>query len=422
MRRTGIEPIHTGRIDLCIRRALSLSIALSAVLLGVCHTASGNQILPPFEAGEITQYLFIGTGDDSSGDAINLQKTEFGADQIFVSDPDPNLVSVFVDTNRWSSATNRTTGSVPASAPVFEGIDYSGNMAITSSTGGFTMSDSDVYANEYAVRCASPDGTSSGECRDNFSSPSGSPWFSPTTPPDGGPPVNEGDIGNGNGVVGSFDHSDLITELEDAWTFINTRTAEATINANLENGSSTFNIDAADTNMDGYAVIDIDVGDNDFELNNYDWILDGTGDVFGIFRVRGDTNMLMSNSSIALGPGGIGNGSASDAPDRLGAIFVQYEEPEDNTDSVFSFSNFILNGVGIWDLNAFQDGSYDDSRDTEVNLQNGQGCSQFISSSITHTSSGRWNFCHTAPEPSSLLLGVLGCTGLLVIRRRGHQM
>ncbi len=347
---------------------------------------------------EISQYLMIGTGDDQTGDAINVQKTELGADQIVISNPDPNLEDVF--DGRWSSSTNSTISPIPPAAPIFEGIDYSGNNAITSSTGGFSYSNTSVYAEDFAVRCASGAGTSQGDCRDNFSSPASSPWIT-----SGG---NQGDIGAGNGVVTDYDHSGLIAELEGAWTYINALTAETTITSNLEYGSSSFDIDAADTNNDGIAVIDINVGDNDFLLNDYDWILNGDGSTFGIFRVRGNTNMLMSNSSIALGTGGIGNGSAIDSPDSLGAIFVQYEEPDGNSDSVFGFNNVILNGVGFWDLNAFQGGVYDDSVNTELNVQNGQGCSQFISSSVTHTSSVRWNRCsdvqhQPVPEPLTIL-------------------
>jgi hypothetical protein len=165
----------------------------------------------------------------------------------------------------------------------------------------------------------------------------------------------------------------------------------------------------------GIAVVDISVGSNDWKLDNHDWILNGDGSTLGIFRIRGNTNMLMTNSSIGLGPGGIGNGSSSLAPNRLGAIFVQYEEPTNNTDKVFNFSNVILNGVGFWDLNAFRNNAYTGSVNTELNVQNGQGCSQFISSSVVH-SNVRWSRCEpettVVPEPAAL--GLLGL-GLAVL-------
>ena len=367
-------------------------------------------------AQEAGQYLFIGTGNGDDGDAINLQETEFGANQMFLSSNAPNLADVFA--GRWSSDTNSTIPNIPAAAPVCEGITYTGQMAITSTNGRFTMSDSNVYATNFAVRCAS----STGICQQN--STSNSIWFTPTTPPMGGPPVNSGSIDSGAGVVGGFNHSGLNNELIQAHSSISNFSAEHTITSSFVNGASSLNIDAFDTNNDGIAVIDIDVGDNDFELNNYDLILEGNGNTFAVFRIRGDTNMLMSNSSIALGTGGIGGGSSTSPIKSLGAAFVQYEEPDGNTDQVFNFNNFILNGVAIWDLNAYRNGAYDDSWSTEANLQNGQGCSQFISSFVTHTSSGRWNHCGLSgraprlfgiPEPSTSM--VLLLSGSLLLRR-----
>jgi hypothetical protein len=376
-----------------------------------------NSIL--FPTAETSQYLMIGTGNGQTGDAINVQKTELGADQIFVSDFDPNLVSVFA--GRWSSSTNSTTGTVPASAPVGEGIDYTGQNAVTSDTGGFTYSNTAVYADGFAVRCASSATTSTNGCLDNMSSPANSLWYT-----SGG--GLQGDIGDGFGVVGDYNHDGLIDELEAAWSYINGLTAEFVISADLENGSGSLDIDLLDTNSDGLAVIDISKS-GDWNLNNYDWILNGDGSTFAIFRILGDTNMLMSNSSIALGPGGIGGGSAILAPSYLGALFVQYQAPDGNTDQVFNFNNVILNGAAFWDLNAFQDGVYDDSWNTELNVQNGQGCSQFISSSVTHTSSVRWTGCSFAPtsepppvpEPGTFLLLASGAAGLAVRRRIGRR-
>ncbi|MEO1132939.1 MAG: PEP-CTERM sorting domain-containing protein [Cyanobacteria bacterium J06639_1] len=410
-------------------------VGAALVAIGTASPAVAQQYVPPsLSHTEIGQYLNIGTGNDQTGDALNVQKIELGADSRFVSDPDPNLRDVFDASGkrRWNSVTNRTYDNrgLPPSAPVFEGIDYSGQSAITSNTGGFTYSNTSVYADGFAVRCASGAGTGAGQCRDNFSSPASSPWITPSG--------TQGDIGSGNGVVGNFNHDRLIGDLNNAWTFVDSLTAELVISSDLEDGFGSLDIDGIDQggNGDGLAVIDIDIdGGGDWKLNNYDWILDGTGDVFGIFRVLGDTNMLMSNSSIGLGPGGIGNGSETVAPDSLGALFVQYEEPVGNTDAVFGFNNVILNGVGFWDLNAFnptysaanaaRNRLYNDMVNTELNIQNGQGCSQFVSSSITFTSSVRWNRCSFAakpvPEPTSILGGLAALGFGIVAKRRASK-
>jgi hypothetical protein len=256
-----------------------------------------------------------------------------------------------------------------------------------------------------------------------MSSPASTPWIT-----SGG---FQGDIGNGAGVVGDYDHNGLIDELEQAWLYINSLAAEHEIDFNdgdfdeyKNDGYSSLNLNAIDTAVNGLGLVVIDIiGDGtEFLLNNYDWIINGTDDVFGIFRLRGDTNMNMSNSSIALGTGGIGGGSSSNPPTHLGAVFVQYEEPVGHTDQVFNFDNVILNGIGFWDLNAFRNGVYNDSVNTELDVQNGQGCSQFISSSVTHTSSARWTRCAPAaevPEPATTLgFVLLGVAALAAPLRR----
>jgi len=403
----------------------------AACLAGLSSLGGAQaQTLPPqLDLGSIGQYLLIGTGNGQTGDAINVQKTELGADQRFVSNPDPNLKDVFdaPGKRRWNSDTGRTyaTGDL-ASAPVFQGIDHSGHMALTSKTGGLTLSNTTVYATDFAVRCASGAGTGTNACRDNLQSASNAAWVSPAG--------SQGQLGQGAGVVGNHDHKPLTDALTGARSFIAGLNAESTWTQNLEYGQSSLDIDALDHNKDGFAVIDIQMkGGGDWKLNDHDLILNGNGSTTAIFRIRGNTNMLMSNSSIALGTGGIGKGGAGTAPSALGALFVQYEEPTGNTDKVFNFQNVILNGVGIWDLNAFRKGAYDDAVNTELTVQNGQGCAQFISSSINFTSSVRWNSCGMSlsdvspvPEPGSASAMALGLLALGVrlaaarCRRRPH--
>lgn len=362
-------------------------LGASAALIGTAGSASAAAVAPPFGVSEISNYLMIGTKRGAEGDAVNINSSnELGADQQFLSTSDPNTASVFA--GRWSSTTNRTTGSVPASAPVFEGIDWSGNVAVTSPTGRFSMSDIDVYAN-LGVQCENT------PCNQSVSN---TRWFpdQQTTP-----------AGNMPGVgVFATDFSALTSELVSARSIIAGLVAETTITGDLENGSSALNLETIDSNNDGIAVIDIQRGGSDFKLNNFDWILNGT-DVLGIFRIRGNSNMLLSNSSIALGPGGIGNGSTTVAPNRLGAIFVHYEEPVGNSDQVFNGNNVILNGVGLWDLNPFN-GGYNQAVKTEININNGQGCTQFIGGAIVQNDV-RWNRCaptsgsEAIPEPLTIM-------------------
>ena len=104
---------------------------MSATLFGLSVPVGAAQIAPPFDVTEIFQYLIIGTVSGEGGDATNVgSSNELGAEQQFLSTADPNTADVFA--GRWSSTTNRTTGSVPPSAPVLEGIDYTGQNAVTS--------------------------------------------------------------------------------------------------------------------------------------------------------------------------------------------------------------------------------------------------------------------------------------------------
>jgi hypothetical protein len=300
----------------------------------------------------------------------------------------PNTYDVFAA--RWGHPGPPSSSPPSPAAPIFQGIDWSGNVAVTSSTGKFSMSDMDVYA-DIGVHCgATP-------CNQSVSNTN---WF---------PDQQLSPAGTMPGVgVTAFNSAPLLSELA-AWkSFIQGLTAEATITSDIENqnsidGSGPFvtNLDALDTNNDGLVVIDINRGGSDFKVNNSDWILQGSQTKSAIFRVRGGTNMLIDNSSILLGDDGIGTHTDSGLPDGLGAIFFKGdEEGSGSSDKVFSGNNVILNGIGLWDLV-----TVGENGTTQLGINNGQGCAQFISSSIDFNDV-RWNRCsdpQPVPEPSTLL-------------------
>ena len=362
----------------------------------------------------LDNYLMVGMRESDIGVAVNVQNTELGADRKFLSDGStapstageagPNLRDVFYqDGDRW------TSDSAPPSpaAAVFEGIDWSGDTAITSSTGEFSLSNVDLFG-QVGVQCGGP--------LPCDASVSNSYWF-----PD--PSVGPGQSMPQNGVS-QFDSSPLLSELSNWKTFIQGLSAETTITQNIENenakdgsGPEVFDLTAADTNSDGIAVIDILIngGNSDFELNNSDWILQGTDNTLGIFRIRGESNFNINNSSILLGDGGIAGGSSSDPIEGIGAIFFKGdEEGSDSSDKVFNGNNVVLNGVALWDLVTVGEGG-----DTELGINNGQGCAQFVSSSIDFNNV-RWNHCGgLIPEPTSLAL--LAWAVLLPVVRRQRQ-
>ncbi|MGK7920073.1 MAG: PEP-CTERM sorting domain-containing protein [Trichodesmium sp.] len=444
---------------------VKVALGASVALLGFAGTANAAGLTRPFPISneEINQYLMTGTGNGANQDAINLQNIEFGANtkkkagdptdikdsNNVISDDDPNNVGVFE--KRWDEekgilTSDQDENPLPfTNAPLFAGIDNSGTAAVTSKTGKFSYSNSTAYTDtDFAIRCASNNGTATGECQNNDSS--NSRWRTSDGIQSGVINSNtidqykdkistNGFIDDGAGVVGEYDHDNLIKELEDAWTYVDglDNKVDYTIDYKAEDfkdGYSLFDIDSKDTDGDGFAIIDINAGDDNFDINNFDWVLDGDGSTFAIFRIRGNSNMLMSNSSITLGTGGIGNGSPDNPINSLGAIFVHYEEPTGNTDQVFDFDNVILNGVGFWDLNAFRGGNYDDTVQTELNIQNGQGCSQFISSKHDFDN-GRYNLCAAAayekmtheptkrvPEPGSVIALAFIGGGIFLTRRR----
>ena len=377
---------------------------------------------------EVGQYLVVAFREGGS-DAFFISSNELGADRSFLSGADPNTYSVFAE--RWHLAGANTNFdnqppteepdafqlandghyTPPGAARVFQGIDWSGNVALTSSTGTFEMQDIQVFA-DLGVQTA------------NFNpvqSVSNSDYFPDTklTANDGATPGNEnsGDLDNpsapgttdgGNynndGLEGNVDLSQLLTDLGVWRTFIQGLTdpgapAYCTITSDLvdqnaKDGAGPYeqNYDACDTDGDGVAVIDINRSGSDFNVNNSDWILEGSGDVLFIFRIRGNANMLMSNAAILLGDGGIGGGSATTSVDKIGAIFVKAHPDEEGTsssDQVFNGDNVILNGIALWDLVEVGTGQ---ASDTELIINNGQGCAQFISTKVNFQNV-RWNRC-----------------------------
>jgi hypothetical protein len=130
---------------------------------------------------------------------------------------------------------------------------------------------------------------------------------------------------------------------------------------------------------------------------------------------------------------------------ELGAVF--FNDSYEGNNNVFSANNLILLGVGLHDLTDFnpnrevalssadsvyaQDAQGYNPEDvsytrTAINLQNAQGCSQFISNTITK-SNNRWNRCTPAmggggevPAPGTFFLLA---SGLAIVwsRRRNRR-
>lgn len=466
----------TTKAKLHLKLFLSTSLFCSSLVSTYAYSAPATD--------ELEKYLVIATGE--SGVTFNFDGGELGADQEVTSsgsgdvnngDPtDPNetrqihgsYTSIGLDLtgdlvpvdgksafdssvgNRWTDADPDHSGDtvgipdfLPGARQLLEKPDYSGNVALTGSSASFVTENSDYFAS-IGIQCADSSTAGNGQlnCHDSFDADNS--WKVDET-------TDFSTLSTGNGVS-AFDPSALITEMSDWRNFINGLDAETTITddyikdrsykeyddtktfvENEANGNTAFitDLDAIDTNGDGFAVIDLMPSDAKFLVQNSDWILSTLTGVTAIFRLQGDGKVYdFTNSSIMMGPGCLeldAQGYAiaditCDEPEitELGAIFYTDQGNSSINNEVFNLNNVILGGVALWDL--------DDDRDTIININNSQGCTQLISSEVKLSSKERYNRCAFAAtpteppkevsEPGSALIMFSGLLGLSLLRRR----
>jgi len=434
-----------------------MSLCVSGVL--ALTAINGWATVAELSSPEIQKYLVIATGEGSSGDdtesaeddvlfnAFDMSNVEIGADQELVSNSlagtgdqrvgsytggldltgnwvpnDGELATV--DRNRFDDVdpdpSDDTVGvpdELPGARPVFEGIDYSGNVAITGDYATFQSSNSDVNA-DTGIECArTPEAC--------FPEPSTENSY-----------FDVGDFGgeqdlNALAGVSQFDPTSLLDNLEDARDYILSLPSDYTLTSgfvdqNIKNPDGApvlTDLDAIDADgvYDGIAVIDIDVDGSAFELNNSDWILQSTLNTFVIFRMADGVQFDFSNSSILLGDG---NSDSTNIIDELGAIF--FMDAYMGTNELFNLNNVILGGIGLWDFTDFNPNRTQllssaasvfapaEGDATMINLQDAQGCAQFISHQVL-MSDNRWNRCAMGqvPVPSSLSLMLAALMALL---------
>ena len=425
---------------------------------------------------EINQYLIVGMRPSSAGEAVTIGSShEIGADRQTLSgddptsgsyispvtpginppDPDPfspDLRDVFFpdpsapfDTtkNRWiwnASAGSNGPGQnhyLPGAAPLFRGVDWSGDVAVTSATGTFSLQDINVFG-QFGFRAtnqSAPVNVSNSYYFDDPSLAGVSMDSLDNTLPSPDSPSQ--------GWDGGYNHTQLLADLRSWRDYIRGLPRDAffnsgdganprdLVNRNSINqaggglGKFVYDVNALDSNGDGYAVIDIAYDGTDFDVNNSDWIIDDSnlanGTPFVIFRIRGQANMTMSNASIMIGEG------VACAGNGLAALFVKVHPEEEFTstsgssNAVFNANNLVVNQVGFWDLNTIGDASTDTdypapsdpsvylsgsggmpgtdyvNRGQQTNYtlfsdNNGQGCSQFISPFV-YLQNVRWIKC-----------------------------
>jgi plastocyanin len=357
----------------------------------------------PPSAVEISKYLVISMGNDADvGRAFQMSNTEIGADRQVLSTPSdpgcptngsfPNLLNVFGgDTPpRWNLATN--PDSLNGAELLFQGFDFSGEVALTSNNGKFDSSNSLVFA-DIGIQSAATNPTTGGPSISN------SFHFDIGESP---PCSNADSLALNSGATGSNNFAPLLAELSTWKSYIEGLSSELTINSNSDfqnneasngTGGLRTNYDSNDTNNDGVVVIDINSNSSlgDWNLVNLDWVINGSGDKLIIFRLRNGSNMIMNEVSITLGDGGI-------ADNGIGVIFYSGYDG-DSGDTVFNTgSSLVANRVAFWDLNEIGEGGGDVK--TNINFNNAQGCAQFISQKVNFQNN-RWNRCAYEPQESA---------------------
>lgn len=420
------------------RRLRRLTIPLLA--LGLASAPAFATPLP-FATDEISEYLLVGMGPlNDVGDAVgvgqasNTNNFELGANKAPVPSTDDFL-------DGGGSGGPNLASAVPALPaniePVPQGITGDGNVAITHAEGVFSLQDVGLYG-DLGIRCAAgsaaacDDGTQNSFYNDPNQFPN---TFNVGTQT--GNTVNPGDADQSTriddptlaGVTASVNFSLLLDEVADARTAIDALSSTSVLDLTAAGGTikpDTFDDVSASgpvtlttigtttlvitANSTGLHVIDVETGGSDFKLENANLVIDGPAGAAFIIRLPDDgsgttnQNMLVSNANILVGDGGIG----------LNSVLFYSNRP--TTGAHFSFSNTVLNGVAFWTL-ANEGG--------EINVSNGQGCTQFVSDKIT-LNDVRFARCAFVPEPRGASLVAIGLAAALIatsgwgLRRRAR--
>lgn len=397
-----------------------------------------------FETTESSQYLIVGTQVGGKATDANTSNFELGAIKApvpstdsFLNNPADGLPADEFSGSTGGPTLNSSQPAIPDNAkPVGQGIGFGGNIAVIDPESDFAVSDVGVYGDlDVGIRIAG--GVANNKASNGFFN---DPNHYPNTFNEGtqsglkveangtpGPDkivadqTTRIDAPTSAGVTYNYDHSALVSELDAAGTAINGLTPTTVLDVSGGNagefdlfttvsGSGLLDVaangnggvDATLTLGSGLQVIDIftSLVQKDFLLNDSNFIIDGLIDTIAIFRLPDDNaswgaNMLVENSNILIGNGGIGLDSVLFYTDQM------------QNDVNFNFNNMIVNGVAFWSL-----------ADGTISVNNGQGCTQFIGDQV-NLQDVRFDRCafdgSTPRRPADVPDSFSGLVGVLVL-------
>jgi len=371
-------------------------------------------------------FLVVGLAKSARGEAIHLSNGEFGADLDVLSTDQcgrgtsmtgssfPSLDGVFE--GRWieeSGGCSQYPGPGPLWCVEYSfngksdcirpnvGVDWSGNMAMTSHQGRMSAYKTDIYGDlslygHRDVAVLAQDHQPVDDISDAHYFSSG---YMPGNP--FGKLPTDRKAKKGDGIAKDVDLSDLENEIEEWMDMIPTYDAEGFISQDIENhnkmdASGPFIIELLaagetsaggaqlsflDTNGDGIIIIDVNRGSvgspDDWKINNSDVIIVGSSSVTAIFRLMHGSNMLVDHSSIQR-PG-----------EHATVLFaIAVEEERRSRDVVMKGSNSVFDGVAFWEIAE----GVSDNGWSEMEFSNCQGCSQFVGDQISFDG-GRFTRC-----------------------------
>jgi hypothetical protein len=383
---------------------------VTAVTFGAM-TLSGLAQVTPVPTPLSNDYLLIGMGPENNlggrpgvGQAVNINNFEIGANKA----PVPSSSSFLV--GGGSSGGPGLLGNVPniplAARPLFSGVCYDGNVAVTSLGGVFNFQDVGVYADlgiRVARSAAAADvGTSNSFYNDPFFFPN---TFTPTGFTNPGVNNNTGGFGtdvnpnaaNQNtridaplrtGVVGNYNFGPLMAELAANRAAINALAQTSVLDLRSTGGQIQSQTRVL-TLTPGLNVIDVLTNGNDFLLNNASLIIDGPLGSAAIIRIPDNSKFLISNGNVLVGNGGIG----------LESVLFYTDRPDNS--GHFNFNNAVLNGVAFWSLGG---------SGGEIVINNAQGCTQFVADKI-NLNDVRFCRCAFGPPAPSVAIEIVGDVG-----------